>query len=146
MAASKFLHDTDSDDSMCNQTWALNFDYEVKDLNNLELGFYSSLGWNLFVSKSEFEGFIANTFIFPLNSNGTGRNKPGRHSHITAKRISEIRVNRKIIDASFKWPMAKVSCRIKRASFCKLFVYNECISFFPGNDCSCGCIPRDLAF
>ncbi|KAM7538434.1 hypothetical protein Aperf_G00000068189 [Anoplocephala perfoliata] len=134
MAASKFLHDTDSDESMCNQTWASNFDYDVKDLNNLEVKFYSSLAWNLFVSKSEFEGFVVNNFIFRMHPNDIGLHKPGRHSHTAAKRISEIRMNRKMIGAHFKWPMAK-AMTVVAAAFLAIshsglsLVHNDYVGF-----------------
>ncbi|VDN15409.1 unnamed protein product [Dibothriocephalus latus] len=59
MAASKYLHDTDTEEAFCNVDWATEFNLELKSLNRLEVRFLYSLDWCLFVSKAEFATFVS---------------------------------------------------------------------------------------
>nr|VZI46069.1 unnamed protein product [Spirometra erinaceieuropaei] len=59
MVASKYLHDTDTEEAFCNFDWAAEFNIELKSLNRLEVRFLYSLDWCLFVSKTEFAAFVA---------------------------------------------------------------------------------------
>uniref|UniRef100_A0A0X3PUV0 Protein CNPPD1 n=1 Tax=Schistocephalus solidus TaxID=70667 RepID=A0A0X3PUV0_SCHSO len=59
MVASKYLHDTDTEEAFCNVDWATEFNLELKSLNRLEVRFLYSLDWCLFVSKAEFATFVA---------------------------------------------------------------------------------------
>ncbi|KAL5966118.1 Protein CNPPD1 [Taenia solium] len=79
MAASKFLHDTDTDEASSNGTWAANFDIDLKTLNVMELRFFSALHWDLFVSKSDFNEFLMNRFAVAVHSGKAIRNRSKRH-------------------------------------------------------------------
>lgn len=119
MAASKFLHDTDTEEASSNGTWAANFDIDLKALNVIELRFFSALHWNLFVSKSDFNEFLMNRFAAVVHSDKAIRNKPKRHhpdSMVGGTSFADF--NQKSRKIRPRWSLAKVRFRIE--SICHL--------------------------
>ena len=110
MAASKFLHDTDTEEASCNSTWALNFDIDLKTLNILEIRFFSALNWNLFVSRADFDKFLISHLVVPTAASAEPRSKSKRRRcDSTAKRISNAHFNQKRMKSHTKFRMAKVN-------------------------------------
>ncbi|KAL5109653.1 Protein CNPPD1 [Taenia crassiceps] len=108
MAASKFLHDTDTEEASSNGTWAANFDIDLKALNVMELRFLSALHWNLFVSKSDFNEFVMNRFAVAVHSDKAIRGKSKRQlSDPMARETSFDSFTQKSRKIHRRWSLAK---------------------------------------
>ncbi|CDS42825.1 cyclin 2 [Echinococcus multilocularis] len=108
MAASKFLHDTDTKEASSNGTWAANFDIDLKVLNVMEIRFFSALGWNLFVSQSDFNKFIMSGFAAAVHHGKAVRDKSKRHHpYSIVRKISPAHFDRKSGNLQPRWVLAK---------------------------------------
>lgn len=107
MAASKYLHDTDSEEAMSNVDWSTEFDVELRWLNRLEIRFLRSLEWNLFVSKQDFTTFVSRHFDVVDNtaSNKSGSRTQPVYVDPTASYKPKYHSDRHL---KAQWPMAKV--------------------------------------
>ncbi|VDK37392.1 unnamed protein product [Taenia asiatica] len=113
MAASKFLHDTDTDEASSNSTWAANFDIDLKTLNAMELRFFSALHWNLFVSKSDFNEFLMNRFAVAVHSGKAIRNRSKRHHPDPVVRANPFTdFSQKSRKFHPRWSLAKASSKL----------------------------------
>lgn len=112
MAALKFLEDPDSEEAMTNQMWSECVNIELEDLNKMEVDFYRALDWNLFVSLAEFEAFITEALISPLQSHIEIRSPPKGRLQRSVKRKSHALIQSKDRDKELvfsRLPSAKVS-------------------------------------
>ncbi|VDM25746.1 unnamed protein product [Hydatigera taeniaeformis] len=108
LAASKFLHDTDTEEGLSNGAWASTFDIDLKALNAMEIRFFSALHWNLFVSKSDFNDFLMNRFAAPVPSGKVVRNRSKRqHPDPIVRGISSTSFRQKRGKSLPRWSLAK---------------------------------------